>query len=216
LSRAESRERTRELLLDAAAEVFARLGYHDGSLETVAEAAGFSKGAVYSNFATKSDLFLALLDRQARRRIDEQAGAMAALSLEQIADYGGRALTDMATAQRSFDLLQIEFWLAAARDPEIGAKFAEGSRALWQEAGALFDRKFAEEGHAPPFSGQEFAILVNALGTGLLMQLYLDPGAVDATLFSRALRALLGNAAVSESGGTPGPPSRSPGPATAR
>ena len=68
LTRAERKELTRELLFDAAIEVFARKGYHGASLDDVAEAAGFTKGAVYSNFTRKSDLFRALLERESQRR----------------------------------------------------------------------------------------------------------------------------------------------------
>ena len=69
LSRAEQVERNRERVLDAAREVFLERGYAGATLEAIAEAAGFSKGVVYSQFAGKPDLFLALLER----RIDQRA-----------------------------------------------------------------------------------------------------------------------------------------------
>ena len=68
------RAMTREHLLEAAAVVFARDGYYGASLDDVAAAAGFTKGAVYSNFKNKEDLFLALLDH----RIDRQMAAFSA------------------------------------------------------------------------------------------------------------------------------------------
>jgi AcrR family transcriptional regulator len=192
LSRAESRVLTRERLLDAAADVFNRLGYHGASLETVAEAAGHTKGAVYSNFATKGDLFLALHRRYTLRQIADRSAAMADLSIEQIADQGGTVLVEQARSQERWDLLQIEFWLAAMRDPELRAAMARDSEELWEEMGTRFGEKFEGAGLRPPFTGVEFAKLVNALGSGLLLQLYIDPGFVDPGLFSRAIRALLG------------------------
>lgn len=63
LSRQESRQQTRERLLEAATKVFSKRGFYEASLDEVAEEAGFSKGAVYSNFANKEGLFMALLDR---------------------------------------------------------------------------------------------------------------------------------------------------------
>jgi len=57
-TQAERREETREQLLAAAADVFARSGFHATSLESVADEAGFSRGAVYYNFADKEELFL--------------------------------------------------------------------------------------------------------------------------------------------------------------
>src|SRR4051812_23720979 len=62
LTRAEQKARTRESLLRSAAKVFARQGFQAATLEDVAEGAGFSKGAVYANFASKDELFIALLE----------------------------------------------------------------------------------------------------------------------------------------------------------
>ena len=56
------RQQTREYLLHAAAQVFAERGFHEATIDEVASAAGFTKGAVYSNFKNKEDLFLALLE----------------------------------------------------------------------------------------------------------------------------------------------------------
>jgi AcrR family transcriptional regulator len=195
LTRVERRELTRERLLDAAAEVFNRLGYHGASLDAVAEAAGYTKGAVYSNFATKGDLFLALLMRHAVDRARAQGQAVTALPLEQIGEYAGRALVEQVRSQEDWDLLQIEFWLAAMRDPVLRQALASCTSEAMGDLGEQLDRKFAETGRSVPFTGQEFAALVNALGTGLLLDLYVNPGSVPADLFRRAVDALLGMAA---------------------
>lgn len=191
LSRAESRVLTRERLLDAAADVFNRLGYHGASLEAVAEAAGYTKGAVYSNFATKGDLFLVLHRRYTARQIGERNAALATLSLEEIAEQGSASLVEQARSQENWDLLQIEFWLAGMRDPELRAAMARDNEELWEEMGTRFAEKLAGAG-VQGFTGVEFAKLVNALGSGLLLQLYIDPSVVDPRLFARAIRALLG------------------------
>src|SRR5438270_12217953 len=62
LTRAQSQAQTRQRLIDAAAVVFARRGFHAASIDEVAEEAEFSKGAVYSNFDSKDELFLAVLE----------------------------------------------------------------------------------------------------------------------------------------------------------
>src|SRR3954464_9745233 len=64
-------EQTRARLLEAAAQVFARRGCHVATLEEVAAEAGFTKGAVYSNFDSKEGLFLALVDQEIAKRITE-------------------------------------------------------------------------------------------------------------------------------------------------
>jgi AcrR family transcriptional regulator len=200
LSRSENRHLTRERLLDAAADVFNRLGFHGASLEAVAEAAGYTKGAVYSNFATKGDLFIALNRRHAARRLEEQVAAMSRMTLEQLADEGGAMLVAQARSEERWDLLQIEFWLAGMRDPRLRAVMARDSEEMWREIGRRFEERFAVEAVRPPFTGVEFAKLVNALGSGLLLQLYIDPAFVEPEVFARAIRSLLG-----------APPSR-PGP----
>lgn len=192
LTRSERRELTRQRLMDAAAEVFNRLGYHGASLDAVAEAAGYTKGAVYSNFATKGDLFLALLMRYSSGRAKAQGEAVRTLPLEEIGEYGGQALLEQARAQESWDLLQIEFWLAAMRDPALRQALARCSGEVMGDLGEQLNRKFAEAGRPVPFTGPEFATLVNALGTGLLLDLYIDPNSVEPDLFSRAIKALLG------------------------
>jgi AcrR family transcriptional regulator len=70
LLRAERKERTRSELVDAAWAVFLRRGFHGASLDEIAEEAGYTKGAVYSNFAGKDELFLAVLEEHFRRRAD--------------------------------------------------------------------------------------------------------------------------------------------------
>jgi AcrR family transcriptional regulator len=192
LSREESRLRTRGRLLDAAAEVFNRVGYHGASLEAVAEAAGYTKGAVYSNFATKGELFVALLERYTKERIALQDSILKSVTLEQLADGAAAAMRQQASEQSSWDLLQIEFWLAAMRDPELRARLVEGSDELYREVGGRLDAKAAGQGVETPFHGTELARLLNALGSGLLLQMYLEPDAIDPTLYGRAIRLLLG------------------------
>ena len=70
LDQVEQSQRNRKLVLSAARRLFLARGYHGASLEQIADAAGFSKGVVYSQFESKADLFLALLEQ----RIDERKG----------------------------------------------------------------------------------------------------------------------------------------------
>ncbi len=192
LSREESRQRTRERLLDAAAEVFNRVGYHGASLEAVAEAAGYTKGAVYSNFATKGELFVELLERYTKERIALQETILESVSLGQLADGAAAAMRQQAAEQSSWDLLQIEFWLAAMRDPELRARLVEGGADLYREVGGRLDAKAAAEGLEPPFQGEELARMLSALGSGLILQVYLEPDAIDPAMYGRAIRLLLG------------------------
>src|SRR5437667_6210594 len=86
------RELTRSALVDSAAELFAKRGFHAASLDDIAEAAGFTRGAIYSNFESKEELFFAVLERhvntglQAFARLMEQSGGPGTMDTSAIAN----------------------------------------------------------------------------------------------------------------------------------
>lgn len=130
-------ERTRSALLDAAEEVFAEKGFTPATLDDIAHAAGYTKGAIYKHFATKEELFLAVSDRYWRRYFDNFAEVMSAATR-----VGSRELDDIAGrwAQLSRDrgaehaALGHEFSLYLLRNPEarerVAAKRTEVVEAL--------------------------------------------------------------------------------------
>ena len=182
LTRDESRRRTRTLLLDAAERVFARRGYRGASLDEIADEAGFSKGAVYSNFANKEDLFLALLDR---RRVGPNAGPGPSPGPDGLA----RLAAPTEPEAWEWGLLTLEFFLYAAREPSVRARLAaafEEQRAVL--AAILSDGREAAPGSA--FAPRELATVALALGTGLGVQAVLDPAAVPPDLYARVVDAL--------------------------
>ena len=124
LSRAEQNDRNRALLLDAARRVFLERGYYAATLDQIADEAGFSKGAVYSRFASKADMFLALLED----RITERAGQNTQLAGELAGTGNFSALLELAEeAERGapgWRLLVTEFRVHAARDPELNRRYA--------------------------------------------------------------------------------------------
>lgn len=120
-------ERTRSLLLDAAEEVFAEKGFTPASLDDIARAAGYTKGAIYKHFATKEDLFLAVSDRYWRRYFDNFAEVMS--TAKQI---GARELDEIAERWRELSrdrgaehaALGHEFTLYLLRNPEARDRVA--------------------------------------------------------------------------------------------
>src|SRR3954449_13177206 len=119
-SRARRKAATREALLDAGRTMFVRDGYQRASLDRVAAEAGFTKGAVYGNFATKADLFLAIYEQRSAARAELIAGAAAASS--DLEDLRRRMVADwrhVVERERGWSLLLIEFWVHAARDPKL-------------------------------------------------------------------------------------------------
>src|SRR5205807_5377103 len=121
------RAMTRAHLLAAASEVFAERGFHSATLDEIADAAGFSKGAVYSNFANKEELFLALIQEQGESIVRDYAAfeeaeyPHAAAQVAALADVYLRRDADLT---KDWALLT-EFNLYALRNPELRARLVE-------------------------------------------------------------------------------------------
>ncbi|TFV59784.1 TetR/AcrR family transcriptional regulator [Mycobacterium sp. PS03-16] len=121
-------EHTRSLLLDAAEDVFAEKGFTAATLDDIAHAAGYTKGAIYKHFATKEDLFLAVSDRYWRRYFDTFAEVMA--SARQV---GARELDEIARRWRQLSIdrgaehaaLGHEFTLYLLRNPDARERVAQ-------------------------------------------------------------------------------------------
>lgn len=192
LTRDQARKQTRERLLDAAADVFKRLGYNGASLEAVAEAAGYTKGAVYSNFDTKADLFMALLDRYVEAEVAAQVEQFSGKTLDQVIDELDVIIERQITGDPLWAVLRMEFWLVASRDPEVRRRLVAKAEPYRQLAGEMIDDMLAREGRTAPFTGRELGILLNALATGLAIQTQHEPDAVDRKLLARAARRLAG------------------------
>lgn len=130
------RSRTRERLLDAAYDVFAEAGVHTASVEQICERAGFSRGAFYSNFSSKEELFFALMERENGARVRvlvEQMGE----SIPKITGEGGPLTAETLavvildflqgpfTDNRRWCVVQSEFELLALRDPGIAPQYRD-------------------------------------------------------------------------------------------
>ena len=184
------KERTRERLLDAAAAVFAKRGIEAASLDEVAEAAGYTKGAIYSNFASKTDLIVALIERRIAAQAEAAEAALDGMTLEE----GLRALDQEAHREgvdREWIVLAMEFWLQAMRDERARAAMAERYELARGLSAGMLARKYAEAGEEPPLPPRELAIVIEALGVGVAVQSLLDPARVSMGLQAKAVGLLL-------------------------
>jgi AcrR family transcriptional regulator len=179
LTREQSRDQTRQRLMDAAQSVFVERGLAAASVEDIAEAAGYTRGAFYSNFDSKTELFLDLLRRdhdeimRGMHEIFEEEGASPADFEERILRY----YANIHRSEKSF-LLWAEAKLQAARDPKFGARFAEFIREL-QQAVASYVERFAQRVGAPlPMPAAQLALGLSALCDGIKFFHTLDPEAV--------------------------------------
>src|ERR1700680_2044034 len=186
MTREQSKANTRERLLAAARSVFARSGFHGASVEEIASEAGFSTGALYSNFDGKEDLFLVLMDRE----IDEQAREISAAvgarsSMAERATGGARQWMTMIEREPEVLLLFMEFWAYGVRDaevrPKVAARFAQ-VRELLTKLIADGVREFDLELEIP---AEQLAVAVDALADGIARQKLADPDAVPDDLMGR-------------------------------
>ena len=202
LTREESRAQTRERLLEAARGVFAANGFHGSSVEEIASAAGFSTGALYSNFEGKEDLFLVLMEREIEDHAREIAEAVRSRPTISARAAGG-ARQWMTTIEREPDLLLLfmEFWAYGVRDagvrPKVAERFAQMRRVL-TELIVQGVRDFDLELLLP---AEQLAIAIDALADGIARQKLADPEAVPDELMGRVLSLML-TAATRPAGGT--------------
>jgi len=190
LTRAEQVERNRGRLLAAAREAFLERGYAGASLETISERAGFSKGVVYSRFASKADLFLALLERRIEERARHNEDAVRGHApAEAFARLLERVAEDQLSAQR-WGLVVIEFRAHAARDPELNARYARLHEVTLTRLAGLLARLYQELGTEPPAEPRVLAEFVVGAGNGLFLELALRPGSPTDALTNLVRRAL--------------------------
>lgn len=202
MTREQSRANTRERLLAAARSVFARSGFHGASVDEIASEAGFSTGALYSNFDGKEDLFLVLMEREIAEHTRELAEAVGERStVAERAAGGARLWMSMIDREPELLLLFMEFWAYGVRDPavrpKVAARFAQVRQTLTQ---LIADgvRDFELELALP---AEQLAIAIDALADGIARQRLADPGAVPDELMGAVL-SLLFAAATRPAAGT--------------
>ncbi|EHP40938.1 TetR family transcriptional regulator [Cupriavidus basilensis OR16] len=193
LSREQSQAQTRERLLEAARSLFVQRGFGGTSIRDIAEEAGYSQGAFYSNFLDKEALLLDLLrghmEAEARQLATvfdtaERAGAEVLAGLD--------AWAAALHADADWAMLSIELQMHANRSPT----FAGAYRAVWDthrsELGRLIERLFRHLGRVPPAEPEELAASFMALAHGLALQrgtTSADPTGRMLMLFLRGLLA---------------------------
>jgi len=196
LTRAEAKANTRERLLEAAAQVFAQKGFAGASVEEIVESAGFSTGALYSNFDGKEQLFLELLSDRRSKGITRRVTAVseildkAASDNKEPFDALGQMFLKVADRNSELAPLQAEFWLYAVRNPGamgvIAAKLGEQIDSLEP----LVEMAMKRSEIAPDISAHSVTTVILALFQGLVHQRRVDPANVSDELFAQALRWL--------------------------
>jgi AcrR family transcriptional regulator len=183
------RAEVRQRILQAATSEFACKGFAGTTIDAIADAAGFTKGAVYSNFGSKDDLFFALLDEQIERRVELVSALAEKAGARPSARDVGDLLMAAVLANRDWQMLFTEYWLRAMRDPDVRVRFGEHRRAVRASIEDAF-RRLDTSGIDPATA----TVLVLALNNGLSIEEFSDPGSVPHDLFGTILAAVERNA----------------------
>ena len=202
-TRERRRELTRTALLDAAAEAFARRGFHGASLDEIAEAAGYTRGAITFNFGGKEDLFLAVVERHNDAVLDAYAGV-----LEAGGPGNPPALEEISTVWKQYEagdldsmMLMLELRLYALRNPEARERVATYERRTEEAVARFVADQAAAAGSRLKIPADELATILYAATYGLQEHVAICPTNHE-RLFERFLELI--TAAAIDDGDPPG------------
>lgn len=181
---------TRQKLLDAAATVFARKGFAGASLDDVAEEAGLTKGAVYSNFASKDELIETLLEE----RLDSRQLGIAQLvdpkaTAGEQAQQASALMMSFAERDRDLYLLSLERGIYLARNPHLRDS-RKHKQAIQQMADVMEEHAHAQ-GATLPLPAYDLAAAFFALGQGIIIEWLVNPEALPPDLFARIITVIM-------------------------
>lgn len=193
LTREESHARTHALLLESASRLFAEFGVEATAVEAIAEHAGFSRGAFYSNFANKDELVIELIESYTAAHIaqaEEIAGSVPS----------GEALFEAMSEraqQRRLDspwesILFVEFWLYAARNPTLLPTLQQRLESRLKLIECLVVERFDRMGVDLPTAPADVAAAVLAIDEGIGLLSMVDPDRYPRNAFFEVLEFLEG------------------------
>ncbi|MFF3224769.1 TetR/AcrR family transcriptional regulator [Nocardia suismassiliense] len=190
LTRSESQARTRADLIATARDLFLADGYASTSLERVAEEAGYSKGAVYSNFRTKKELGLEVIELIHATKFAEVTDLLAAgdsfeEQLERFQEWAERTVGDVG-----WTMLEFEFATVSRDDPALQAALVSSLGVVRGAVAAQVQTLADTMGIELPVPAEDAATGILSMGIGLGMQRAIDPS-IPARLITDAVRLLV-------------------------
>jgi AcrR family transcriptional regulator len=171
------RQLTRDTLVDAAAVVFARRGFHGASLDEIAETAGFTRGAIYKNFADKEDLFLAVWERFNDRVLNEFGellGSGQALDTVHVGAVADK-WREVQTGDPDFFVLGLEFNLYLVRNPGLRERVQARRHEGAQRVARFMEQQAAAAGAELPMPVEDLANIFLITSDGFTMATLIDP-----------------------------------------
>lgn len=175
MSRLEKQQRTRGALLRAASGLFCRRGLEGTSVDDVAQAAGYTKGAFYANFKSKEELFLIMLDEKFSRELERIDRALAGTG-----DADQEARTAAAdyihfASDEEWPRLYFEFAAHAARNEEFRQELATRQRAMRERLVKVYERWSRDFPADPPLSLEDIAAMTYFMADGFLVDRLIEP-----------------------------------------
>ncbi len=182
-----ARVNTRARLIQAAYEVFAEAGFQSATIEQVCERAGFTRGAFYSNFETKDDLFMALFETHAERLLEEIRAVVATAPEDDAITHMASFFSDYGEDNRAWFMLSMEFTLHAIRNPVAAELLAEQDRKLREAMTPLIEKAIERSGRKPLLPADTLARGLVALTEGASAQSYVEPDQLPPGSLERTL-----------------------------
>jgi AcrR family transcriptional regulator len=176
LSRQENQQRTRDALLKAASKLFCRRGLEGASIDEVAEAAGYTKGAFYANFASKEELFLVILDEKFSRELERLEEALA--GTQEPSEEARNAAAEFIhfASDEEWPRLYFQFAAHAARNEEFRQELATRQEAMRDRLAQPYERWTKDFPGERPLPIEDIAAMTYFMADGFLVDRLIEPG----------------------------------------
>jgi AcrR family transcriptional regulator len=200
LTRTEKQAKTRSALLKSAAKLICRKGITEASVEDVAKDAGYTKGAFYSNFKSKEELFLVMLDERFAAELERLEAHLPGEGepADEVRD-SAEDLIRFARSDPDWPRLYFEFVVYAARNPEFRQELATRNRAMRERVAEVIRNWAADFASQPPFPYEDLAMMLHCMADGFLVQQMIEPG-TDEQLYGEMNTTFYRGVAVSAMG----------------
>jgi AcrR family transcriptional regulator len=176
LSRKEKQARTRAKLLRSAGTLFCRHGLEQTSVDEIAQDAGYTKGAFYSNFKSKEELFLAMLDEKFGEEIERIERALGTDETpDEAARHAGEDLMRFMRSDPEWERLYLEFVAYAGRNDEFRQELLTRCRAMEERLADVYRRWNEAIGIEPPIPIEDITRITAIMTHGFLMHQQIDP-----------------------------------------
>jgi AcrR family transcriptional regulator len=201
LTRREKQQRTRSSLLSAATKVFCRNGLEGASVDQVAQAAGYTKGAFYANFKSKEELFLVMLDERFAGELERIDGALSGSEEPHTEARAAAADFIHFAGDDDWPRLYFQFVAHAARDDEFRQELATRQQAMREKLAETLGRWKDSHDARPALPLEDVTAMIYCMADGFLVDRMIEPTLKEdlyATMIEVFLRGLESLAAEAE------------------